>query len=58
MVAEAALSNTASHDQDFYQGKLAAAEYFIRWELPLVSRDIAILTQQDTTCAALDPAYL
>lgn len=59
IVAEAALAENPSHkdDVDFYKGKLAAAHYFIQWELPLTKRDIEILTNKDATCDQMHPDY-
>ncbi|MCC2615384.1 acyl-CoA dehydrogenase [Aestuariibacter halophilus] len=50
--AERRLAQGADSEQhaDFYQGKLQAAAYYIEWELPLVSRDFALLQQTNTTC--------
>ena len=57
-VAEQALAKGAGEqDVDFYEGKLAAAEYFLNWELPLVSRDIEVLTSQDATCNNVKASY-
>jgi len=57
-VAEQALTQGAKgQDVDFYEGKLAAAEYFLSWELPLVQRDIEVLSSQDTTCDSVKAAY-
>ncbi|NDV90103.1 acyl-CoA dehydrogenase [Alteromonas sp. 345S023] len=57
-VAELALQATPGEmDADFYQGKLAAAEYFINWELPLVTRDIEILKSQEPSCDNVKPQY-
>ena len=57
-VAERALSTgIQGHDVDFYEGKLAAAEYFLHWELPLVSRDIEVLRGQNATCNNVKASY-
>ena len=57
-VAEQMLIKGAQgQDSDFYEGKMAAAEYFIHWELPLVSRDIALITAQDSTCHNVKASY-
>ena len=53
-IAELALQQEQTEaDQQFYQGKLAAAKYFIHWELPLVKRDIELLQSVDDTCASM-----
>ncbi|WP_201618326.1 acyl-CoA dehydrogenase [Psychrobacter urativorans] len=36
--------------QNFYKGKIQAAKYFIDWELPLVQRDIELLTNNNSVC--------
>lgn len=41
-------SNT--EDQDFVAGKLQAAQYFIRWELPEVELQARLLQRFDRTC--------
>ncbi|MDO6538019.1 acyl-CoA dehydrogenase [Alteromonas stellipolaris] len=57
-VAEQALINGASgQDGDFYEGKMAAAEYFLNWELPLVKRDIEVITSQEPTCENVKASY-
>lgn len=38
------------HDAGFYHGKLQAARYFIRWELPRTVQQAELLTRLDTTC--------
>ena len=45
------------HDVNFYQGKLSAAEYYLRWELPLVERDFGILHAVDDTCDQMQPQW-
>jgi hypothetical protein len=37
-------------DADFYRGKLAAARYFFRWELPQTAPRHALLRSLDATC--------
>jgi butyryl-CoA dehydrogenase len=37
-------------DKDFLNGKIAAANYYVKWELPLVQRDIQLLEETDSTC--------
>lgn len=57
-VAEKALLDGASGENaDFYEGKMSAAEYFLNWELPLVSRDIEVLTNRDATCENVNANY-
>ena len=57
-IAEQALVSGANQqDIDFYEGKLAAAEYFLNWELPLVSRDIEVLTSREASCNNVKASY-
>jgi hypothetical protein len=42
----------------FYQGKLAAARYFFRWELPAVAPKHALLRSLDPTCLEVQEAWL
>ena len=58
-VAESALAHTnpSQQDQDFYQGKIQAAKYFLHWELPTVSHNIQLLKNMDDSCAAMQSAW-
>ena len=60
IVAEQALANSdiSVDHEHFYKGKLAAAQYFIHWELPLVNRDFDLLNNMDATCDDVAPEYL
>ena len=40
-------------DHAFWQGKLQAARYFIRWELPQIEHQAHLLQQFDDTCFAM-----
>ena len=51
------LTVLGEQDADFYEGKLAAAEYFLNWELPLVSRDIEVLSSREATCNNVKASY-
>ncbi|MFD2231859.1 acyl-CoA dehydrogenase [Alkalimarinus sediminis] len=42
--------NTNTEDNNFYQGKLQAAQYFYKWELPSIEQDIKLLTDRDDSC--------
>ncbi|MCA9568102.1 MAG: acyl-CoA dehydrogenase, partial [Myxococcales bacterium] len=56
LVAEAQL---ASHPDDaFLKGKLAAARWFSRWELPLTAHWASLLDPVDRTCLDTDPDWL
>ena len=50
-------NGAGEQDADFYEGKLAAAEYFLNWELPLVSRDIEVLSSREATCNNVKASY-
>jgi butyryl-CoA dehydrogenase len=57
LVARAQLSAGASRSH-FLRGKLAAAHYFINWELPSKDAGLAQFTRMDPLCRDLDPAQL
>ncbi len=42
-----------SEDNCFYQGKLQACQYFFKWELSSIAHDLALLTDRDDTCFAM-----
>jgi hypothetical protein len=58
-VAEKALqgSDLSGQDKAFYLGKIQAAKYFVRWELPAVQRDIALLNDMDDSCSAMQAEW-
>lgn len=56
--AAAGLASARGTDADFYQGKLAAARYFFRWELPAVAPKHALLRSLDPTCLEVQEAWL
>ena len=39
--------------RDYYNGKIQAAKYYIDWELPLISRDLTLLNQNNDVCASM-----
>jgi hypothetical protein len=47
----------ASHDADFYAGKLQACRYFYRWELPKVHQQLDLLATLDTTTLDMQDAW-
>lgn len=58
IVAEAKISEVESETQQhFYMGKLQAAKYFMRWELPAIQRDLNLLADMDNTCADMNPDW-
>jgi butyryl-CoA dehydrogenase len=44
-------------EQDFYRGKLQAARYFLRWELPETKVQAELLQQVDATCFGMEDAW-
>lgn len=45
-------------DRTFYNGKLAACQYFFRYELPKIHTQCALLARLDTTTLAVDASSL
>jgi butyryl-CoA dehydrogenase len=59
IAAEQSLEGADSDDaKQFYQGKIRAAKYYYAWELPLLARDFAIISDNDLTCATTSPDWL
>jgi alkylation response protein AidB-like acyl-CoA dehydrogenase len=56
MVAQAATPATSA-DADFYAGKLQAARYFLRWELPKIGPMLDLLDSIDTTALDMRDAW-
>ncbi len=50
---ESLADSTSAEDQQFLAGKLQAAQYFVRWELPKVEHQANILQGFDETCMAM-----
>ncbi|MFZ5604206.1 MAG: acyl-CoA dehydrogenase C-terminal domain-containing protein, partial [Pseudomonadota bacterium] len=44
-------------DVAFYKGKLQAARYFARWELPRTVQQAELLMKLDDTCLAMEDAW-
>lgn len=58
LVAHAALATAQAQDeQDFYRGKLAAATYFFRWELPKTGPQLDLLATLDRTTLDMQDAW-
>ncbi len=55
--AQAALRGLAGNggEQDFYNGKLAACQYFFRYELPTVDSRFALVASLDDSCLTASP---
>lgn len=45
------------HDADFYRGKVQAAAYFFKWELPKVHQQLDLLETIDTTTLDMQDAW-
>ncbi|MCZ8336999.1 MAG: acyl-CoA dehydrogenase [Burkholderiaceae bacterium] len=56
MVAQAA-APASDADRDFYAGKLQAARYFFRWELPRIGPMLDLLESIDTTTLDMRDAW-
>lgn len=50
VAAKRGLENCASSDTDFYQGKLAACQFFYRYELPKAIIQFKLVAEVDNTC--------
>ncbi|SOY46688.1 putative ACYL-COA DEHYDROGENASE [Cupriavidus taiwanensis] len=58
LLAQAALAQASGkEDQDFYRGKLAAAAYFFRFELPRVGSQLDLLASLDRTTLDMQDAW-
>lgn len=58
VAAEAALETAEGDERDFLTGKLTAAHYFHRYELPAIRTQCALLAAMDMTTVEADPATL
>jgi hypothetical protein len=56
--AQAARTTATIADQDFYEGKRIACQYFFRYELPKAHRNADLLAKLDDTCLNLSIASL
>jgi alkylation response protein AidB-like acyl-CoA dehydrogenase len=54
--AHAALAGAGADDALFYEGKLRAARYFFRYELPRAARQAELLRRLDDTCLTMPVA--
>ena len=54
IVAEAALGEATGDEADFLRGKVTAAKYFYRYELPAIRQQCALLASMDDTCVVAD----
>jgi len=56
LVAARALPTAAANDRHFYQGKLAACQFFFRYELPPIQAYAELLKNLDDTTLTMTPA--
>ncbi len=57
LVAVRRIKDAADGDRDFYQGKLQAASYFFRWELPKTAHWYQLMNDMDNTCLEMQDAW-
>jgi alkylation response protein AidB-like acyl-CoA dehydrogenase len=57
VAARALKAGAAGEDTHFYQGKLQAARYFHRWELPQIQPQAELLMRLDPTCYDMRDAW-
>jgi Acetyl-CoA dehydrogenase C-terminal like len=55
LVAQNALQQSTDHD--FYQGKLAAAKYFEKWELPKLGPMLQLLAELEDTPLTMQDSW-
>ena len=58
LAAEAALEGATGDEADFLKGKLTAARYFYRYELPAIRTQCALLADMDATCLEAEAAVI
>lgn len=57
LVAVANLPDAVPADRDFYQGKIQACRFFMRWELPKTQYQSQILKEIDPTCYDMQDSW-
>ncbi|WP_197475732.1 acyl-CoA dehydrogenase C-terminal domain-containing protein, partial [Oleiphilus sp. HI0043] len=60
LAAEKGIAETepANHEElSFYRGKLQAAQYYIKWQLPLAKHEADLLLGRDDTCFEMQPNW-
>ena len=55
--AQQGLAAGNAADTAFYQGKLQAARYFLRWEVPSCHHDLNVLENRDLTCFDMQDSW-
>ena len=57
IAATHALDSGDALGADFYRGKLQAARYFFRYELPKIGAWLNVVAHRDTTCRDMADAW-
>jgi len=57
VIATREAAETRGSEQDFYSGKLQAAQYFFRYELAKVGERLALLAAADDTCLTMQDRW-
>jgi len=57
VIATREAAETHGSEQDFYRGKLQAAQYFFRYELAKVGERLALLAAADDTCLTMQDRW-
>ncbi|MFJ5298151.1 acyl-CoA dehydrogenase [Pseudomonas sp. NPDC088368] len=55
--AQEGLNKGQTADTDFYTGKLAAARFFLTWEVPSCHHELAILHARDDVCLTMQDSW-
>lgn len=55
--AQEGLNHGQVADADFYTGKLAAARFFLTWEVPACHHELAILQAKDDVCLTMQDGW-
>jgi len=58
LLARDGLAKSSGGDALFYQGKLAACDYFFKYELPSIEAKLNVVTQLESLCVGLNPEVL
>jgi len=54
---DAFANSNNEEEQHFVAGKLQAAQYFIRWEMPEIEQQARLLQRFDRTCLDMHSAW-
>jgi hypothetical protein len=58
VICETAMKRAGAVEHDFYQGKIAACDFFFGWELPKVDAWLAVLSPVERTPLDTPDAWL